>query len=152
MTDVHIGPMDCVFAGFGRKNRCRGLRPQLDVQLSRKSLALINCGLSGELHTSTQSSSSTLPLASTLTCFKVSRARSYDSPFACKTCRTSALSIRPGESVLIALESRQILRPPTLFVSVETHLKRLMRSNISSCETSGYFLRKRSASMVYDEG
>lgn len=31
-----------------------------------------------------------------------------------------------------------------------TYLNLLMRSNISSCETSGYFLRKRKASILAD--
>jgi hypothetical protein len=97
-------------------------------------------------HTSTQSSSSTFPLASTLTCFKVSLARSYDVPLDCSACNTVDLSTRPGVSVLNPLQS--VLAMDTAEFNLFTHLNLLMKSNISSRDTSGYFLCSLRASMA----
>lgn len=97
--------------------------------------------------TSTQSSNSTLPLASTLTCFNVSRATSYDWPVDWIDCRTVDLSTLPGVSVCkelwIGFRNHQAIE-----ITKRAHLKRLMRSNIWSRETSGYFFCSLRASIV----
>jgi hypothetical protein len=74
-------------------------RAEFDIKLSHGGLVNTAWRTETSRHTSTQSSSSTLPLASTETCLRVSRTRSYDSPRLWRACNTVALSTRPGSSV-----------------------------------------------------
>jgi hypothetical protein len=78
---------------------------QFGIQLRKILVSLKQITISFRL-TSTQSSSSTFPLASTLTCFSVSRATSYDCPVDWIACRTADLSTLPGVSVRNELRIR----------------------------------------------
>lgn len=102
MTDIRSRSLHCDLAGPRREGSLR-LSSHFNIKLrNQRSVSSHQYG-GHATPTSTQSSSSTLPLASTLTCFKVSRARSYDSPCCSRACNTLALSTRPGVSVVMAL-------------------------------------------------
>ena len=143
MADIGVGPLHSHLARF-RRDSGLVLRAQLDVKL---------CGMLSLcppkdwvlLRTSTQSSNSTFPLASTLTCLRVSRATSYDWPLDWRAWRTADLSTRPGVSVFSELNRDQLRK---LEISRFTHLKRFTRSNISSRDTSGNFFCSLKASMA----
>lgn len=98
MANVSVRSFDCDLSGLLRNGLCL-LRPKLHIELC-DALAWSNMETEqGLMRTSTQSSSSTLPLASTLTCFNVSLAISYDVPLDFSDCKTVDLSTRPGVSV-----------------------------------------------------
>lgn len=73
MADVRVGALHGDLAGLSSDGR--RLRSELDIELPDGDCVSLWMA-TGERRTSTQSSNSTLPLASTETCLRVSRARS----------------------------------------------------------------------------
>lgn len=102
MTDIGIRALYCHFAGFRWKHWCC-LLLEFNIELEYVPMSISSL-IFRTVITSTQSSSSTLPEASTLTSLSVSLARSYEaSPLLCRALMTEAFGTLPVESTSIAL-------------------------------------------------